>query len=331
MTTDETLIEQVKTILTERSKKAIDLSKQAVLSEHIKDESLREALQYFMEEICYDTSHPTLLSLACEAVGGNPEVTVSVGAALVVLAGAADMHDDVIDKSITKHDKPTVYGKYGKDTAIVAGDVLWIKGMQMLNAACEIFPSEKRQTILELTKQAFFDLGSAEVKEVLLHSQFDIEPEEYIEIIKLKVSLATASARIGAILGNGTALQVENLGEYAETLGVLMTIRDEFIDMFELDELTNRFMNECLPLPILCAFKNVILKEKILEFLRGSQRAEAKLDEILELVYQDSEVRKIGEYMHLLVQNTIKSLNYSKEPQGALLALLKFSLQDLPS
>ena len=80
----------------------MELSKQAVLAEQIKYEPLREALRYFMEELCYDASHPTLLSLACEAVGGNPDATTDIGAALVLLAGAADIHDDIIDQSLTK-------------------------------------------------------------------------------------------------------------------------------------------------------------------------------------------------------------------------------------
>ena len=331
MSTNEDLTEQVKVILIERSKKALELSKQAVLGEHIKHEPLSEALHYFMNEILCDSSHPTLLSLACEAVGGNPDATVGIGAALVLLAGAADMHDDIIDKSKMKNCKPTVYGKFGKDVALIAGDVLWIKGMLMLNEACKHFPSEKRQAILELTKQAFFDIGSAEAKETDLHGNFDIKPETYLEIIKLKVSLATASAEIGAIVGNGTSQQIEDLGDYARTLGVLMTIRDEFIDMFELDELTNRFRNECLPLPILCTFQDVSLKQKILEFLRKADVSEAKLDEMLELIYDSPEVHKLLEFMHLSVKNEVKNLHYVKEIEDALRELLEFSLQDLPS
>ena len=49
--------------------------------------------------------------------------------------------------------------------AIIAGDVLWVKGMLMLNEACERFPLEKKQAILKLAKQALFDIGSAEAKE----------------------------------------------------------------------------------------------------------------------------------------------------------------------
>jgi hypothetical protein len=57
MPINEKLIEQVKAILIERSKKAIELSKQAFLEEQIKYEPLREALRYFMAEIWYDASH----------------------------------------------------------------------------------------------------------------------------------------------------------------------------------------------------------------------------------------------------------------------------------
>ena len=94
---------------------------------------------------------------------------------LALLTGAADIHDDIIDESETKETKLTVYGKYGKDIAIIAADILWIKGMLMLNEACERFPSEKKQAILKLAKQAFFDIGSAEAKEASLRGNIDLE------------------------------------------------------------------------------------------------------------------------------------------------------------
>ena len=200
----------------------------------------------------------------------------------------------------------------------------------MLNEACDHFPLEKKQAILKLAKEAFFDIGSAEAKETSLRGKIDLAPEEYLEIIRLKVSVATAAAQIGAIIGNGTPQQIENLGQYGKTLGILMTIREEFINMFEPEELTNRFKNECLPLPILCAFQDTSLKQKILEFLGKDDKAEAKLNEMIELVYNAPEVRKLGEYMHLSVKEAIENLHYVKESQDDLIKLLMFSLQDLP-
>ncbi len=328
MSSEENLMEQVKELLIERSKKPMDLAKQAVLSEPIKYEPLREALRYFMEEFWFDASHPTLLSLTCEAVGGNPEATADIASAFVLLAGAADIHDDIIDQSETKGSKPTVYGKYGKDIAIISSDILWFKGIFMLNEACAGFSPEKKQAILKLTKDAFFDIGSAEAREVSLRRNFDLDPETYLEIIKLKVSVAVAAAKIGAIIGNGSAQQVENLGKYGETLGTLMTIRDEFIDMFEVDELNNRFKNECLPLPILFAFQDCKLKKEILRNL-GGKLTESQLQKTLELITNAPSVNKLLKEMGESLKYGVECLSCLKGEDGSLVKLLESSLQGL--
>ena len=331
MPAEEKLMEQVKKLLIERSKKAIEQARQAVVQEQIKNDPLREALRYFLEEIWYNAAHPAIVSLSCEAVGGNPSDATDIGAALVVLTGAADIHDDIIDQSLTKDSKPTVYGKYGKDIAIITGDVLWFKGMLMLNQACELFPTGKRQSILGLAKQAFFDLGSAEAKEASLRRNLGINPEEYLEMIKMKVSIAKASAQIGAIIGNGTTQEIETLGEYGKTVGVLMTIRDEFIDMFEVEELKNRYKNECLPLPFLFAFQDIALKKEILGLLELEEIKEEELEKVLEKVYENSEVAKLAQFMQSEVKDAISRLKELKESRDILSLLLESSLEDLPS
>jgi len=329
MSTNENLMEQVKAILIERSKKSIELSKQAVLEEQIKYEPLHEALRYFLEEIWFDVAHPALLSLTCEAVGGKPDSTTGIGAALVLLAGAADIHDDIIDQSTTKDSKPTVFGKYGKDTAIIAGDVLWFKGMLMLNEACEMFSIGKKQAILKLAKQSFFDIGSAEAKEANLRGNLDLQPEEYLEIIKMKVSVAEAAAQIGAIIGNGTAEQIENFTRYGKTLGFLMTIRDEFIDMFEPGELKNRFKNECLPLPILYAFQDDTLKKEIIGLLEQEKLTETESDKIIEIVINTSKVRKLLKDMRVSVKEATQYSLCVKKNRNTFVQLLESTLENL--
>ena len=329
MPSEEKLIEQIKTLYIKRSNKAIEQARNAVLQEQIKNEPLQEALHYFMEEMWYNAAHPSLISLSCEAVGGNPEETTNISAALVVLTGAADIHDDIIDQSITKDCKPTVFGKYGKDVSIIAGDVLWFKGMLMLTEACEPFPTERRRLILDLIKQAFFDVGGAEAKEASLRRNLEINPDDYLEMIRMKVSIAKASAQIGAIIGNGCTEEIDALGEYGKTVGILMTIRDEFIDMFEVEELKNRFHNECLPLPFLLAFKNVVLKEQILDLLNQKEMNENDLEKLIEKVYEDSKVCELGQFMKSTAKNAILKIN-NMENRDILSLLLESSLEDLP-
>jgi geranylgeranyl pyrophosphate synthase len=330
MQTDESLMEEIKNILIEHSKNAMSQAKQAVANEQITFEPLREALRFFMEEFWFDASHPALLSLTCEAVGGQPESTSGIGSALVLLAGAADIHDDIIDESKQKDGKPTVYGKFGLDMAIIAADVLWFKGMLLLSEACDQLTSEKKNAILKLAKEAFFSIGSAEAEEASQRRNLDLEPQKYFEIISLKASVAAAAAQIGAIVGNGTPEQIENLGEYGRVLGTLMTIRDEFIDMFEQDELTNRYKNECLPLPVLYALQDVPLKKEIIAQFACGEMTDTQLEKILDLVTNAPIVKKLITEMVRSKQAGISFLSSVKaDKRKTLVKVLESSLQGL--
>jgi len=95
------LVEKAGAIMLERGHAAVELAKEKMLSEQVEYAPLRDALRYFMGD-WKDFLHPALVSLACEAVGGKHEETAQIGASLVLLAGGADVHDDIIDESITK-------------------------------------------------------------------------------------------------------------------------------------------------------------------------------------------------------------------------------------
>src|SRR5665647_398735 len=137
---------RVNVLLSTYGKEALQFSKNYVLQEKIEYKPLNESLRYFFEN-WFDVIHPTLISLSCEAVGGSKNETVKIGASIVLLAGAADIHDDIIDNSIMKDSNPTVFGKFGKDIAILAGDALLLKGVYLLHEACKTLPKNKEEEI----------------------------------------------------------------------------------------------------------------------------------------------------------------------------------------
>jgi geranylgeranyl diphosphate synthase, type I len=307
MSSEEQQIEEVKKLLEERSKRAINNAKSAVIEEEIKYPPLKEALTYFMTELWFHSTHPALSSLTCEAVGGDKDAPTDISTAIVVLAGAADIHDDLIDKSKKKYTKLTIFGKYGKDIAIIAGDIMWLKGMSLLNDACDQLSKQKKKNILELVKKAFFDIGSFEAKEAALRANLEINPEEFLEILNVKVSVAEASAKIGAIIGNGTKDQIKTMGEVGKNVALLMTIRNEYIDMFERDELKNRYKNECLPLPIIYALQNSSLKKQIIQLLEN-KITEKTIEELIEIVTSSEEVHKLGRRLQECSEETKRKL-----------------------
>jgi geranylgeranyl pyrophosphate synthase len=322
------LIKKVKALLWARGQKSLQIAKQAILQEKIEFEPLQVALRYFIEEFWEDVMHPALLSLACEVVGGNPDATTHVAAAIVLLAGGADVHDDIIDQSTIKDSKPTVLGKFGKDIAILVGDALLFRGLYLLHEACEALPKNQKQPILELTKQAFFGISSAEAKEISLKGKID-SAEEFLDMIKMKAAVGEAAMKIGAILGGGTSEEIESLGHYGKTLGVLFTIRDEFIDVFELDELKNRAEKECLPLPILCTLKDASKADTIMRMVGGSTITEKDVEIILDLIINSKETRELKKEMRLLIKEESQRLHLIKLHKKSFMLLLRSMMEDL--
>lgn len=307
------LAEQVLILFKERGIDAFEMAKEAVLQEKIAYKPLHDVLNYFIQENWRAFQHPALISLTCEAVGGNPKETTAVGAAMILLAGAADVHDDIIDQSVTKGSKATVFGKFGKDLALLVGDALIFKGLMMLDEACEKFSAKKRKAILSLTREAFFELGSAEAKEAKFKGNLDITPEEYWDIVRMKASITDAYARIGVIIGDGNQKQIETLGNYGKTFGTLTTLREDFIDIFEPDELQNRFKNECLPLPMLYAIQDEQVKKKVVAMLGKGKITEKEAYTLVELVWNKKSVQNLIKGMHKMVEEIKQSLKTIKE------------------
>jgi len=313
---ENTTIIKTSQILYEKGQVALDLARQIMKKDEVHFIPLQDALTYFMN-YWQDVLHPAFVSLSCEAVGGNPSSTTQLSAALVLLAGAADIHDDIIDQSLTKGTKPTVFGKYGKDIAILAGDILILKGMDTLYEACEELPKNKRQKILKNIKQAFFEVTKAEAEEASSRGKPDLTGQEYLETIRHKVAAGEASARIGAIMGDASESEIEILGHYARTIGTLMRIRDEVVDIYEPEELENRFKQGCLPLPILLAFKNEKTREAILESLQ-KKLTEEVIDEILDLVLDSKEFSALKVNMKGLIEQEKQNIRVVKNMKETL-------------
>jgi geranylgeranyl pyrophosphate synthase len=315
-------------ILRKRGQKALELAKESILREKIEFRPIQEALTYFMED-WEDVLHPALLSLACEAVGGDPDLTTELGASIVLLAGGADVHDDVIDQSTIKDSHPTVYGKFGKDIAILAGDALLFEGLYMLNKICEPLQKDHKQSILEIIKHAFFRVSSTEAEEASMRGNFDLPAEEYLDIIKNKVAVAVATTKIGAIIGNGTPEEIEDMGHYGKTYGTLLTIRDEFIDIYDPVEVKNRAEKECLPLPILATFKNQREKKKITQLLKRDKITEAEINQILKSVIESKDVQNLKKEMFSLIEGEKRRLGTIKKCRKILELLLTATAEDL--
>lgn len=284
-----------------------EIAKETIIKEKFEYNPLNEALSYFMQG-WRNFHHPALLAIACEAVGGEPEKTTLIGAALVLLTGAADIHDDIIDKSKTKGPRATLYGKFGEDLSILVGDALLFEGFMLLQKACEDLPREQAKAVQELVKKGFFELGIAEAKETSLKGNWRVTPEEYLFLVKRKAAVAEATASIGALIAGASHQEVETWGKVGRILGMLMSIKDDFVDMFEAKELENRRYNECLPLPILYAMRDSKAREKIIRILKKRKLTRKDAVNVASIVMATENVQKFKTELQNLVMEVTNLL-----------------------
>lgn len=318
--TSTNLNQQVQTLLSKYGQKGLETAKEIIHDKNM-PKQVQEVLKYFIQETWPNTHHPALIALCCEAVGGKIDVTDKIGAAIVLLTGAADMHDDIIDESRTKSQRQTAYDRFDKDLVLLAGDALLFKGMLFLHEACEEFAPEKRRAILNVVEQSFFKIGAAATSERCFRAKRELNPEEYCRIIGAKGSVSEACAEIGAILGDGKTEEINILRNFGKTLGFLMTIRNEFTDMYDPDELENRINNEVLPLPLLYALRDASTSVKLVSLLQGTITKE-RVKRIIDTVLETDQVQKLEDGMLLTKEREERLLNTlkgNKEPFKLLL------------
>jgi geranylgeranyl pyrophosphate synthase len=316
--------------LERRSNKPLDFAKKAILAEKIEYREMREALEHYILH-WNDFTHSGSFSIACEAVGGNSGSVTRVQAAISMIAAALDIHDDVIDESEKKHALHTVFGKFGGDIALLLGDAFLIEGFSLFAESISGLPQKKMKEIRAILKRALFEVGNGHALELNLKKRTSTNLEEYIGIFRMKAASIEADFRIGAILGNGTRNEIDALAKYGRILGTLAQLREEFIDIFEVEELNQRIRSEYLPLPIIVAMQDNELKTKIQKLTSRGKVEDSDVDELITLVFKSRSVEKIRRKMKDLVGECLHltSSIRRKETRDLLCCLASSMLEDL--
>jgi len=295
--------EQMQRLFEKRGLRTLKLAREAVLEEKIDSKEVKDALRYFMER-WRDVARPGLLSVVCESIGGRPEDTTDVAIPLILIAGATDIHDDIIDESKTKYNQPTVYGKFGKNIAVLAGDALFFKGLSMLNKICAKHPA-----IVDIVKNMFFELGDAEALELQLRETI-VTPEIYLNIIRKKAADVEAHTRIGAMIGQGTKKEIETLGEYGRLLGMLIILKDDYIDSLEYEELKHRIQSEHPPMPLLFALKNQKAKLFVDETLQKTKLKKEDVQSIRKFIEEAEGFHETAQLIENLIKTAEKQISH---------------------
>lgn len=172
---------------------------------------------------------PVLTLMTADAFDYPLEKAMPAALGLELFHNFTLLHDDVMDDSDTRRNRPTIFKKYGRDAAILSGDtMLSLAEKQML--ACD---DAKLRKVMEVFNRMSIEVYEGQTLDMEFEKRSDIAVEEYLEMIRLKTgALLGACTQIGGILAGVSDEVADALRVYGENLGIAFQIEDDWLDTF---------------------------------------------------------------------------------------------------
>ncbi len=153
----------------------------------------------------------------------------NAAAAIELFHNFSLIHDDIMDKAPMRRGMETVHTKYGESTALLAGDVMFVKAYEYLNK----IKLAQLQKVLYLFNNTASAVCEGQQLDMDFEKRETVSIEEYEYMITLKTSvLVAASLKLGAILGGAGEGNQNHLYEFGKNLGIAFQVQDDYLDAF---------------------------------------------------------------------------------------------------
>jgi geranylgeranyl diphosphate synthase, type I len=158
----------------------------------------------------------------------------------------------------------------------------------------------------------------------------NMTPSDYLKITEMKAAGLEVDMYLGAVLGRGTDNEVKIIAKVGRTLGILATLRDDLIDVFDIEELSQRVAVNDLPLPLIFAMQDPSAKEKIENILSKPKMTEDDVSELVDITLTAKPVKELTEKMQSLIKaGLVMTSQLTNRKTAKLHAFLSFMMEDL--
>jgi geranylgeranyl diphosphate synthase type I len=180
---------------------------------------------------------PTLAVLCAEAVGGSVVDAVPAAVAVELVHNFSLLHDDVMDRDVSRRHRPTAWTVFGISAAILAGDALLTLAFDVLAASGH----SRAQDAMRMISAAVQDLVEGQCEDVSFEDRSDVDLAECLSMAGEKTgALLACSTAIGALYGGGTAGRVEHMRVFGEHLGLAFQLVDDLLGIWGDPQVTGK-------------------------------------------------------------------------------------------
>lgn len=280
-----------------------------------------EAFTGFPEVLLESTNHimsmkgkrirPVMLLSACQAFGGDIEQAFGPASAVEIYHNFSLVHDDIIDEADIRRGKPTVHKVFGLNKAILTGDAMLLHSFVQLKRG----PENKLAEMLSVFNKATAEVIEGEQLDVNFEEIPRVNEEEYLLMVKLKTSvLLAASFQIGAIVGNASKEDQQNIYNFGLNLGLAFQINDDYLDCYGDEKTFGKKIGG-----------DILMNKKTYLLVKALNMADSDTQNtIFNLFDEKNEERKISDMLRIYDELGIKEVTFSKMEE-----LYKQSLESL--
>ncbi|MDQ4045188.1 MAG: polyprenyl synthetase family protein [Chloroflexota bacterium] len=170
---------------------------------------------------------PLVLLLAGKAFTYHRERLITAAAGVELLHTASLVHDDSIDRAAIRRGKPTLNSRMNTGAVIMIGDFLFAQSA-ILAAATQ------NPRVVAIFASSLGDICDGQLREMLSAHNVRQERDEYLKRIYGKTaSLFAGAAEMGAVIGDASEADIEQMKGYGADLGMAFQIIDDVLDLRE--------------------------------------------------------------------------------------------------
>lgn len=200
---------------------------------------------------------PVLSLLAAGACGRRTEDSVRFAAAVELLHNATLLHDDVVDGSAERRNRPTVMSLLGGPASVLIGDYWLVRCID-----CLLDADRYSETVIRLFAKTLSDLAEGEILQLQKASSCDTSEEDYFRIIYCKTaSLFETACRSAALSVAAPVERIEAVARYGRQLGMAFQIRDDMLDYGDGEAIGKPVGQDLregkITMPLLCALAEI--------------------------------------------------------------------------
>ena len=182
---------------------------------------------------------PVLCIAASQAVGGRTEDVLMAACALEMIHTYSLIHDDLpaMDNDDLRRGKPTCHIAFDEATAILTGDALLTLGFEILSSIdlnhIKVNNAVKWLRVIHIIAKAAGYKGMIEgqIKDIAAEgNRIGLKDLKKMHALKTG-ALIEASISTGAILGNGSVEQIQQLSIYAKNIGLAFQVIDDILNV----------------------------------------------------------------------------------------------------